>query len=119
MYVCVLLLFRQVDSTNVGSVIGVRFNLVSKYAYSGDWGWILGGVPPSLTVDDANYLSPATTNELYEERLVRTKGRALTTRPDLCWVSAYLPGATKARQILRRAGILYTQMLRDFVVEAT
>lgn len=58
----------QVESTNVGDAISVRFNLASREAYSGDWGWVLGGVDPSLTLEDANSLTSDEANDAYEER---------------------------------------------------
>lgn len=58
----------QVESTNIGDVISVRFNLASREAYSGDWGWVLGGVDPSLTLEDANSLTSDEANDAYTER---------------------------------------------------
>ncbi|CAN0275250.1 unnamed protein product, partial [Ectocarpus sp. 8 AP-2014] len=58
----------QVESTNIGDVISVRFNLASREAFSGDWGWVLGGVDPSLTLEDANSLTSDEANDAYEER---------------------------------------------------
>lgn len=65
-----LLLLRplKVESTNIGHVVTVRFNLASRPAYSGDWGWVLGGVDPSLTLEDANFLSAADADYFYDER---------------------------------------------------
>lgn len=64
----VLLPLLQVESTNIGHFVTVRFNLASRSAYSGDWGWVLGGVDPSLTLEDANSLSAADANVFYDER---------------------------------------------------
>lgn len=62
------LLIPKVESTNIAHVVTVRYNLATRSAYSGDWGWVLGRVDPSLTVEDANSLSAADANELYDER---------------------------------------------------
>lgn len=61
---------KQVESTNIGDAITVRFNLASRSSYSGDWGWVLGGVDPSLTLADANGLSAAEAEETYDERCI-------------------------------------------------
>lgn len=60
--------FFQIESTHVGAITTVRFNLVDQYAYSGDWAWILGGVDPTFTVDDANDLSSVEVSEQFDER---------------------------------------------------
>lgn len=71
----------QVSSTNIGNVITVGFNLASREAYSGDWGWILGGVDASLTLEEANGLSADEANDAYDERCRRwyTRHRAIAT----------------------------------------
>lgn len=61
-------LFFQIESTHVGAITTVRFNLVDHNAYSGDWAWILGGVDPTFTVDDANDLSSVEVSAQFDER---------------------------------------------------
>ncbi|CAM9564330.1 unnamed protein product, partial [Sphacelaria rigidula] len=69
--------FFQIESTHVGAITTVRFNLVDQYAYSGDWAWILGGVDPTFTVDDANDLSSVEVSEQFDERCWFYFGRAM------------------------------------------
>lgn len=64
----------QVSSTNIGNVITVGFNLASREAYSGDWGWVLGGVDPSLTLAEANSLSADEANDAFDERCISVTG---------------------------------------------
>eukprot|EP00752_Nemacystus_decipiens_P001936 g1865.t1 len=67
----------EVESTNIGHVVTVRFNLASRRAYSGDWGWVLGEVDPSLTLEEANSLSAADADYFYDERCWFYFGRAV------------------------------------------
>ncbi|CAM9280664.1 unnamed protein product, partial [Pylaiella littoralis] len=66
-----------IESTNLGAAITVRYNLASRSAYSGDWGWVLGGVDPSLTLADANSLGATEAEDAYVERCWFYFGRAV------------------------------------------
>lgn len=89
----------QVDSTNVGNVVTVRFNIVSRHAYPGDWGWVLGGVDPSVILEEANALSPSETTSVFEERWLciniivesveHSTGFSLTAPIHYCTVSGH------------------------------
>ncbi|CAM9190156.1 unnamed protein product, partial [Hapterophycus canaliculatus] len=88
--------FLEASSTNIGNVITVGFNLASREAYSGDWGWVLGGVDPLLTVEEANGMSAEEANDAYDERCWFYFGRAVeleqtflcSSEPDP-WLASY------------------------------
>lgn len=67
-FFCSFVSVHKIDSTNIGDVVTVRFNLATRSAYSGDWGWVLGRVDPSLTVVDANNPTAANADQTYDER---------------------------------------------------
>lgn len=58
---------KQVQSTNIGALVTIRFNLATSTANTGDWGWLLGGVDPSFTVEDANGLTSGYVYENFAE----------------------------------------------------
>ena len=41
---------------------------MSRYAYSGDWAWVLGGVDPSASLEHANSLTSSQAEAIYDER---------------------------------------------------
>lgn len=51
----------------MGAAVNVRYNLVTHYAYPGDWAWIIQGVPKNFSVADANALRTSEVRELFEE----------------------------------------------------
>lgn len=74
------------DSTNIGALVTVRFNVVTRDAAQGDWGWILGGVDPiNFGVDDANSLSSSEVFNTFTEGCWFYFGKAVSLgEPFLC-----------------------------------
>lgn len=75
----------KVDSTNIGTVVTVRYNVASFDATLGDWAWVLGGVDPGFTVADANALLSSEVYNQFSEGCWFYFGQAVTLgHPFLC-----------------------------------